>query len=310
MVDEPAAVAEDDRGRERREQVDGREVDPVQDDRLVVGAAIAVVDAVERLLLHRLARERLHDPHARDVLGERRRHEAQPLAHVPIGPVGAAAEPGGRERHQRQHGQRRERELPVEEEEDDRRAHQQQRVLDQACDAVRHELVERLDVVRDPADDYAGSVALVEPERQALEVREEPVAQVGEDALADPARQVRVHPREQEGRDRRQEEEPDDQGQPAEVELVDALVDRELGEVGRQERDERVEEERRERERRPPLVRQRQPGQQAEPSPGSAPRPVPDLAAALLREMPAGLPDLHAHPSRVLAAAPAFMRFP
>ena len=48
VVDEPAAVAEHDRGRRRREQVDDREVDPVQDDRLVVRVAVAVVDAVER----------------------------------------------------------------------------------------------------------------------------------------------------------------------------------------------------------------------------------------------------------------------
>jgi hypothetical protein len=67
-----------------------------------------------------------------------------------------------------EHGQRRERELDVEEEEDDRGADEQQRVLDQARDAVGDELVERLDVVRDPADDHAGAVALVEAEREPL----------------------------------------------------------------------------------------------------------------------------------------------
>ena len=56
-----------------------------------------------------------------------------------------------------------------------------QRVLDEARDAVGDELVERLDVVREPADDDAGAVALVEAEREPLEVAEEPVAQVGED---------------------------------------------------------------------------------------------------------------------------------
>ena len=48
VVDEPAPVAEDDRDRDRREQVDGGEVDPVQDDGLVVRGAVALVDAVER----------------------------------------------------------------------------------------------------------------------------------------------------------------------------------------------------------------------------------------------------------------------
>ena len=171
VVDEPAAVAEDDRRRGRREQVDGGEVDRVQDGRLVVRGAVAVVDAVERLLLHRLARERLDDAHARDVLRERGRDEAEPLADAAVGAVRAAAEPGGHERHRDEHRQRREREPPVEEEEDDGGAEQEQRVLDQARDAVGDELVERLDVVRDPADDHAGAVALVEAEREPLQVR-------------------------------------------------------------------------------------------------------------------------------------------
>ena len=55
-------------------------------------------------------------------------------------------------RHQRQHDEGREGETPVEEEEDDRRPEQNERVLDEARDAVGDELVERLDVVRDPAD--------------------------------------------------------------------------------------------------------------------------------------------------------------
>ena len=119
MVDEPAAVAEDDRDRGGRQQVDDREVDPVQDHGLVVGRAVAVVHAVERLLLYGLPRERLHDAHAGDVLGERGGDEAEPLADIAVGAIGAAAEPGGRDRHQRQHRQRRERELDVEEEEND-----------------------------------------------------------------------------------------------------------------------------------------------------------------------------------------------
>ena len=130
VVDEPAAVAEDDRGRDGREHVDDREVDPVQDHGLVVGRAVPVVDAVERLLLHGLPRERLDDAHAGDVLGERGGDEAEPLADVAVGAIRAAAEPGGRDRHQRQHRQRRERELDVEEEENDRGAEKQERVLD------------------------------------------------------------------------------------------------------------------------------------------------------------------------------------
>ena len=62
-----------------------------------------------------------------------------------------------------------------------------ERVLDEAGDAVRDELVERLDVVRDPADDRAGAVSLVVAEREALEVVEELDAEVGERSLARPS---------------------------------------------------------------------------------------------------------------------------
>ena len=98
----------------------------------------------------------------------------------------------GRDDERRQDRHRREREPPVEEEEDDRRADEGERVLDEARDAVGDELVERLDVVRQAADDHAGAVPLVEAEREPLEVAEERVAQVGEDALARPAGEVRL----------------------------------------------------------------------------------------------------------------------
>ena len=249
---------------------------------------------MEGLLLHRLARERLDDAHAGDVLGERRRDEAEALAHAAVGPVGAAAEPGRDERHRDQHGQRRQREPPVEQEEDDGGADEEQGVLDQARDAVRDELVERLDVVRDPADHDAGAVALVEAEREPLQVCEEPVAKVGEDPFADPAGQIGVRCRECEREQGGDEEERDDPRQPAQVLRLDPLVDRELRQVRRRERDERVGEERSERERRAAAVRQREPDEEAQPPARPLPRPVAHLATAQLGEMRPGLPDLHA----------------
>src|SRR3954453_17938559 len=58
------------------------------------------------------------------------------------------------------------------------------RFRDEPPPPVGDELVERLDVVRQPADDHAGSVALVKAERQPLHVAEEVVAQIGEHPLA------------------------------------------------------------------------------------------------------------------------------
>ena len=71
-------------------------------------------------------------------------------------------------------------------------AEEEERALDERRHAVGDELVERLDVVRQPADDDAGAVALVVAERELLEVPEERVAEVGEDALARPAGEVRL----------------------------------------------------------------------------------------------------------------------
>ena len=170
VQEEVAAVAEHDRGRERGEEVDGREVEAVEHDRLVVRVAVARVDAAEARLVARLAGVRLHDAHPGDVLGERRRDEADALAHAAVGAVGADPEPHGRERHQREDRERREREPPVEDEQHDRRADEQHQVLDERGDAVGDQRVERLDVVRDPADDRAGAVALEVAEREPLQV--------------------------------------------------------------------------------------------------------------------------------------------
>jgi hypothetical protein len=187
-----AAVTEDDRERDRGEQVDEREVEPVQHDRLHVRLAVALGYGAEVLHVRALAREGLDDPHARDVLGERRGDQAQPLAHGRVGAGRAEAEDPGGDAHERDHDQRRQREPPVEDEEQDRRAEERERVLHEAGDAIGDELVDRLDVIGQAADDHTGSIALVEAEREALEVVEEAVAQVGQDSLADPAGEVRL----------------------------------------------------------------------------------------------------------------------
>ena len=87
--DEVAAEAEHDRGGRGGEEVDGREVDAAEDDRAVVRLAVVGVDLLEVRHRRVLARERLEDAHAGDVLGERRRHEAEALAHGAIGDRGA-----------------------------------------------------------------------------------------------------------------------------------------------------------------------------------------------------------------------------
>ena len=132
--------------------------------------------------------------------------------------------------------ERREREPPVEDEEEDCRADQRERVLDEARDAVGDELVERLDVVRQPADDHAGAVPFEEAEREPLQMVEELVAQVGQDPLADPAGQVRLHVAHAPVREAGEQEHADDPPQLLQVVLADAVVDCVLREQRRRER--------------------------------------------------------------------------
>ena len=191
-----------------------------------------------------------------------------------------------------------EREPPVEDEQDHRGDEQGQRVLDEARDAVGDELVERLHVVGQAADDHARAVPLVEAEREPLEVAEQRVAQVGEDALARPAREVRLRVARRPVQDAREDERGDDPGELRQVVRLDPVVDRELGE-----------------ERRPSavavaasseptarLVRSLY-GRASCASVESAPAvrchdQSRDLGAALGREVAAGLPDPHAVASR------------
>ena len=229
-----------------------------------------------------LAREGLHDAHAREILSERRRDQAEPLANAAIGMVRARPEPGGREAHQREDDQRREREPPVEEEEHDYRSREDEGVLDEAREAVGDELVERLDVVRDAAHRRAGAVALVVAEREALQMVEQPDPQIGQTALADPAGEVRLRAREHERGDAGDEERDHDDRERLQVAVRDPVVDRELREVRGEQRDARVGDERHDRERCACLVRLREAREHAEPTPGLAPRPVIDLRAALV----------------------------
>ena len=191
VEDEVGAVAEDDRGRERREQVDEREVDGVLDDRLLVALPVGLADPAEVLARRALARERLEDAHAGDVLGERRRDRAERLADSAVRAARLLAE--DRPSRRRAAG--------ITTSVASASFHERRNRITAAptsvsvfwiseVNAVGDELVERLDVVRDPADQDAGAVALVEAEREPLQVAEEVVAEVGEHALARPAGEV------------------------------------------------------------------------------------------------------------------------
>ena len=101
----------------------------------------------------------------------------------------------------------------------------------------------------------AGAVALVEAERQPLQVAEEVVAQVGEHPLAGPAGEVRLRVREHDRRARRRRRTRRRASRASRRVAVLDLVDRAADEVRRRERDRRRAEQREDRERRARLVR-------------------------------------------------------
>ena len=210
-----------------------------------------------------------------------------------VRPVRARAEPARREGHEWQDEERREGEAPVEQEQNDDGSDEDERVLHEARDAVRDELVERLDVVRDPADDCAGPVPLVVAERQALQVAEELDPEIGERPLADPAGEVGLSTRQDEGRDARRDEGDDDERERVEIAGLDAVVDGELRQIRREQGDARVRDERYDCERRPRPVGACEAEEHADSSARLTPGPVLDLCAPLVREMASELPDLH-----------------
>ena len=162
-----AAVEQDRGGGDRRQQLDRREVGRVQVDRLHVGLAVLVVQLREALAVAVLLPEGAHHPHAGQRLLQVGRDVRDLLAREPVG--ARRGDPEDHAAHE-QHGEGQEgdqRQAGVEHDQDHRRADQRERGREQGGDALRHELVERLHVVRDARDDHAGLVARVEARSRA-----------------------------------------------------------------------------------------------------------------------------------------------
>jgi hypothetical protein len=138
-------------------------------------------------------------------------------------------------RHRRKDDEHREREPRVEQHQRHGGADEDQRVAERRGDAVRDEILERVDVVRQARDDAAGALALEVAELEALDVGEEVDAQVGEHAPADPRRRVGLHGHRRPADEHGEHERPDPEGERRAVVhqvvvRVDAAVDRLLGE--------------------------------------------------------------------------------
>jgi hypothetical protein len=104
---------EQDGQRERSEELDRRKVERIDRDRTQMRVEMPSVQRLEPASFVLLAAEQLHDAHAGDPLLQRRVDFRQPRADVPIRHPHALLEQVRREIHERDHGERRDRESPV-----------------------------------------------------------------------------------------------------------------------------------------------------------------------------------------------------
>ena len=87
-------------------------------------------------------------------------------------------------------GKRNQRETPVEIKHDPEHANQRQHINDDAQQRLRNEILNRVDIGGDCADEIAGGFAIVVSERQALNVMIENASQVVHHPLTDGSRQI------------------------------------------------------------------------------------------------------------------------
>ena len=218
----------------------------------------------EAAAVPRLLAEGAHHAHAGQRLLEIGGDLRDPLAREPVGP--GRGEPERHARHQQdREGQERDQgEARVEQHQDHRGADERERGREERRDALGHELVERLDVVRQARDQDARPVARVEADRQPLEVLEHLDPEVLERPLAHPVDEVGLQVGGDPVQDRRGHERDHDQRQRVHVLLLDALVDRAAGEVWRRQRGRGRDEERDEHQQHAPAIRAQQADQVAQ----------------------------------------------
>ena len=201
-----AAVHDDHRHREPGEHFHAREVRGVQLHRDVFASWLSRVERGEPVFMGPLLGEAAHDAHTREALLEVAGDRSDRVARAPEGAGRDDAEPQRAGEQQRQDEEGQQRELDVEVDQDPDGADQGQPGLEQRDDGIGDEAVERLDVVGDARDQHPGGAALVEADRQRLQVLEDLHPQVGERALADPADEVGLQVGHQPHQQRRDQE--------------------------------------------------------------------------------------------------------
>ncbi len=227
-----SAVPEDERHGDGGQQLDDRPEQRVVGDRAQVRLQVVGVDLLELAELGALAAEKLHHAHPGDPLLQERVDTGEPDANVAIGAANVLAKPVGGEPNGRQHQERDERQLPAHEQHHAYNKDQGEDVPEHGHDARGEQLVQHLDVARQPGHQPADGVAVEEAEAETLELGEDLGAQVVHDPLADPGGQQGLRVAQHQGEDDRPGVDCGQKGNQAQVAVGDRLVDRHLGQVG------------------------------------------------------------------------------
>ncbi len=225
------AIPDDQRDADRADQIHERKEDCVIKDRVDVRASIFVVDVIESAQRLRFRVEDLDRLRAGKVLLQKRIDARDARAHEVVTSARAAAKPRRRRKQQRHCQQADERELHVHPQHhgDDRDDHHE--VAEQIRHAFGEQLVERIDVGRQPRHDAADGIAIVVSDFLVLQFAVELFAHVEHHVLSDAVDEDRLEVGEDESQQLRREEQADEQHQTVSLARQDVPVDRVLREL-------------------------------------------------------------------------------
>jgi hypothetical protein len=201
-----------------------------------------------------LPAEELDHAHARQPLLQERVQPRQPVPDVPERVAHPPAEDRGREPHQRDDGERDQRQLDVEDEHHPHDGQQGEDVPEDGDHAGGEQLVQRLHVGRDPGHQPADRIAVEVGDAEALEMPEDLHAQVVHHPLPHEGRQqhpgVLHHQLQQQGR----QVQPGKEAEQPHVLARNGDVEGTLGQSRSHQRDPRLQQEQEHRARGQPAV--------------------------------------------------------
>ena len=128
------------------------------------------IQCVETRRFVALAPEELHDAHAADVLLEIRVDSREPCSDLSIGSAHRSLEYTRRQPHEGNHRKGCQRESPVGDEHQHADRDEREQVAHSRHDARGEELIQGLDVGRDPRDEAPDRVPVEERDRKLLQV--------------------------------------------------------------------------------------------------------------------------------------------